>query len=370
VSSAAATIVAVGDVIPTRLIGDRDPHAGLTSIATRLQRADVAFGDLEVPLTERGHPWDKIVVYRATPRLSRELAALGFDVLGLANNQTMNYGVVGLEDTIAALEDAEVAHVGAGTERRATAPVVLVRQGVRIAFLAFTCVAPAGWGASASQLGLAVLRVRTAYEVDSRWALEEPGIAPRVSTWLEGSELARASAAVAEARRQADLVLVSVHWGVGSSAEPIDYQRQLAYALVDAGADCVLGNHPPALQGFEVRGRALISWSQGTFIRQQQHVVGDPSLAPLYARMPRAGGLLSLVGSAAGLVSAVFEPLALDDDGLPRLTEGAGARQVAELVADRSHGLESVQARVAERIEMRFPSGASIGSGSSARIGS
>ena len=329
------TIVATGDVIPTRPLGREEDWTANTQRAfAELRAADIAFGSLETPLTDRGEPWDKIVLYRSSPSLIDDVARMGFDVVSLANNQTLNYGYPGLEQTMQLLEAHEIAHVGAGPSADAAWDARIVSKGgVRVAFVAFTCVAPLGWAATADRGGLAAIRVRTAYEVDAKWVSEEPGVVPRVKTWVEEAELAPVRRAVARARTRSDLVIVGVHWGVGSTAHRADYQEQLAKVLVEAGATCVLGSHAPPVQGVDVLDRAFISYSQGTFIRQQPR---PAALKAVYDAMPRSGYLLRLAFESGGRARATLLPTLLDANDVSGMVGGAVGDGILDEVFRRS----------------------------------
>lgn len=324
--------IAVGDVIPTRPLPANWKPFG---------EEDFIFANLEAPLTRRGIRWDKPVTYRSDPALAQQLAAAGFGLVSLANNQAMNFGRTGLADTIAALEDAGLPYVGAGPDlESALAPHIVEHGSTRLAVIGLTCVAPRHWDAGADRSGMAVLRPRQAVESDPAWAAEEPGIAPKVLTWLDQIELLRATSAVEKARQVADVVVVAVHWGVGTSHEIAGYQRQLGSALLDAGAALVLGSHPPPLQGFERRGSGLISYSLGTFIRQQpQQGVGAP-LEAIYATMPRETAILELNLEEGCFGQARIHPAILDEDGIARPVFGEKARRIVRTIIERSIALD------------------------------
>ena len=130
-------------------------------IASMLQ-GDIVIGNLEGALTERGEPWPKGYNFRTPPSYAGGLRDAGFDLVSLANNHTMDYGVVGLQDTLAALSGANVGFAGAGNDQAsAAAAVVLQANGLRVAFIA--CVqtpregggfAIESWGAGAATPGL------------------------------------------------------------------------------------------------------------------------------------------------------------------------------------------------------------------------
>lgn len=321
--------------MPTQPLGPEGAlPASVRAALADLRAADVAFGTLEAPLTDRGTPWDKPVVFRAQPRVAADVAAMGYDIVSLANNQTLNYGIDGLLQTMDLLEAHGIRYVGAGrTAHEAWAPVVVRREDVSIAFIGLTCVAPAGWSATDQKPGLAVVRVNRRLDRDERWEREEPGVAPVVRTWIEEPELDRARHAVAQARAEADMVFASVHWGVGSTALRMNYQEQLAAELIEAGVACVLGGHPPPLQGLAARDGALISFSQGTFVRQQPRPV---ELAKLYDAMPLGGCMLRLRVSPVGGLRATVIPTLLGERSLSGRASGPEGVAVLREIMQRS----------------------------------
>lgn len=219
--------------------------AGLRSVVSE---DEIAFANLETPLSTahapmRGDP----------PRLGapREAAAAmqraGLDVLSLANNHAWDQRVEGLVDTVAALDDARLAHVGvAADEAEAPGPVVVERGGVRVAFVAFT-------------------EILQGHPGTRRPAL-------RVALWDEG----RARRALERARERADLVVASMHWGLGYRHDDRSEQRSMAAFLVRHGADVVLGHGPHVLQRVErvpsPRGEALVVYSLGNLVSNQGYV--------------------------------------------------------------------------------------------------
>jgi poly-gamma-glutamate synthesis protein (capsule biosynthesis protein) len=71
---------------------------------------------------------------------------------------------------------------------------------------------------------------------------------------------------IKEARENSDFVVVYVHWGIEKATKPEEYQRNLAKAYIDAGADLVVGSHPHVLQGIEYYNSKPIVYSLGNFI--------------------------------------------------------------------------------------------------------
>lgn len=228
-----------------------------------LTDADLTAGNLENPITRRGTPAeDKQYVFKGAPESLPALRDAGFDIVGLANNHTLDMGVVGLMDTMEHLDAAGIPHVGAGSDDvEAFAPVILEARGVKVAYLSLSRVLPV-----------------VAWKADS----DREGVA-------ETYDPARAVRAIKAASEQADLVIVMVHWGKERVDRPLDYQRQLARDYVDAGADLVIGSHPHVLQGFEQYNGKWIAYSLGNFIFNMTATPATADTGVLDARCTRSG---------------------------------------------------------------------------------
>lgn len=208
-------------------------------VGDAIRQADLAMGNLENPITSRGEPADKTWTFRTDPLAVPALKESGFDVLSLANNHTLDYGVTGLLDTLDALDEQGIGRVGAGRDAdEAYRPYFAEVNGIRIACLGFSHVVPeVGWKAAAGR----------------------PGVA-------EAYDIRRAVDAIGKAKDEADLVVVMVHWGIERAEEPEPYQVNKAHAFIDAGADLVIGSHPHVLQGLESYKGKWIAYSLGNFI--------------------------------------------------------------------------------------------------------
>jgi poly-gamma-glutamate capsule biosynthesis protein CapA/YwtB (metallophosphatase superfamily) len=185
--------------------------------------ADLRLGNLESPLTTapRCHPAK--LVLRGPSSAAGWLVDAGFDCVALANNHALDFGAAGLEQTLAALDVVGLPAVGAGPdEASAAAPVILERGGQTIGLLAY-CDVPQDSPLYAGP--------------------STPGVAR-----LEPSQ---AEEAIRDLRRQADWVIVQLHWGEELCQLPSPGQRAIARRLVAAGADVIIGHHPHVLQPME-----------------------------------------------------------------------------------------------------------------------
>ncbi len=200
--------------------------------------AHVVIGNLEGPLTTRGRAdSDKTYTFRSPPdKVSAALKSAGFGVVTLANNHTLDYGPEGLKQTLEALDAADIRYVGAGMDLAAARRAAIVTvQGQRVAFLGYSVTLPDTFYAGARKPGTAF-----------------------------GHE-AHVRADVQAARQQADIVIVSFHWGQEGKTELREYQTRLGRAAIDAGAQAVLGHHPHILQAVEYYQGGVILYSLGNF---------------------------------------------------------------------------------------------------------
>jgi poly-gamma-glutamate synthesis protein (capsule biosynthesis protein) len=225
-------LTAVGDVA-----FDAPPGANpLGGIAGILQDSTLVFGNLETVLSDRedAPPAQKHYVFKAPASYAAFLADAGFDVVNLANNHILDFGPDCLLDTIAALEARGIAHIGAGrTYEEALAPAILERDGVRVGFLGF------------SSAGNAPPQPRKGSVAVAR---DDPRT-------IIGS--------VGQLRREADILAVSLHWGIEGARWPLPEQQTLARSVVDAGAHLVLGHGPHVVQGIESYRGGHIVYSLG-----------------------------------------------------------------------------------------------------------
>ena len=198
----------------------RTPPQALVAPEVRdaLGQADLVVLNLECCISERGRPWEapgKPFFFRAPPRAVELLVLLGTDCVTLANNHALDYGAEALADTLDHLAAAGIATVGAGADlEQARRPATLAAGGLRVAVVGVTDHPP-----------------------DFAARPDRPGVAfadltRKVPDWLlEGVRAA-----------DAEVTLVTPHWGPNMTTEPVRHVRRAADALVDAGATLVAGH--------------------------------------------------------------------------------------------------------------------------------
>lgn len=256
-----STILAVGDIAPDRA----DANECFELIRTDLQRASFAFCQLETCLTEGGArlPQARHAV-RGRPAIAAALQSANFGVVSFASNHCLDWGATALLETLEHLRSQGIEVVGAGADITAARRCVVKQiAGCRVAFLAYCSILPVGYWAEAGRAGCAPMRAFTHYE---QIETEQPGTPCRVHTYANPADLEQLRADIRAARELADVVIVSMHWGIHFVEAIIaDYQREVGHAAIDAGADVVLGHHAHILKGIELYRERPIFYSLGNF---------------------------------------------------------------------------------------------------------
>lgn len=310
--AAAVRLVAVGDILMHRDVKRAEEQSGgfpalWADLVPLFQGADLAFGNLETPVAPTSGRPGRPFQFNAPATLPAALRASGFTVLSTANNHAFDQGRKGVVETLARLRQEKLTAIGSGEDRpRAEALQVLERNGLKVAFLGFTDV----------------------FNLDLDRKATEP--------WVRPLDLEPALAAVREARRCADIVVVSVHWGNEYQHSPTRRQRDIARKLVAAGCDLLLGHHPHVLQPVELLtagGRtALVAYSLGNFISNQDRMY-RADLFPVAEGDSRDGAALEVTferrrrpdgSEAVVLAHAGVEPLWTENNW----GSGNGVRQI------------------------------------------
>ena len=222
-------------------IGSEDISDGIDPRFIEIMKGmDKMWINNEFVYSRRGEPLPtKMWTFCGDPDNVSYLKDLGVDIVGLANNHTFDFGEVSFLDTLETLEKAQIPYVGAGRDiEQAAAPVYLEADGFKIAYVAAS---------------------RAEYTIYTPEAAEtEPGI-----LWCY--DYTRFLESIKTAAENADYVIALPHWGVEHSTVLEDEQIYGAHALIDAGADAVIGAHPHILQGIEYYEGKPIIYSLGNF---------------------------------------------------------------------------------------------------------
>lgn len=328
------------------------PDYWLEAVAARLRGAAVAIGHVEVPHTRRPPTLSgDIAAPGADPDNVAAIRRAGFHAVTLAGNHIADCGAEGIADTVAALDAARLAHCGAGANlEEARRPCFLEAGGLRIAVLSYNCVGPEEAWAAPARAGCSYLRINSAdgSKITPRAPLSTP----------DESSLREMAADIRAARAAAQCVAVALHKGiVHTPAVLAPYERAVAHAAIDAGADVVIGHHAHILRGIELhRGKPIFHGlgngcvvtralspdtsdpGRAEWARRRREIFGftpDPAyfLAPFHPQAVNAMfGCLRL--HADGTHDTGFVPLHVDPPGRPRPCSDAEARDVLRYVEE------------------------------------
>ena len=298
------TLAFAGDVHFTgRTLGLLDaPATAFGKVKSTLSDADLTVVNLETAVTGRGTPEPKRFHFRAPSSAYAALRAAGIDAASVANNHALDYGRVGLLDTLTSAAEAQYPIFGAGrTADEAYAPWVTRVKGVRIALLGM------------SQVG----------ELSGSWKPTEtrPGVAMAF-------DADRASKAVKAARARADLVIVFMHWGVEGSSCPSGQMKTFAQRMARDGADIVVGTHAHTLLTDGWLGSTYVHYGLGNFLWYGNSHSTD-------------SGVLKLTVRGREVVDNRFLPATVSGTGQPVLVSGSAKKRIEDKlrVAARCTGL-------------------------------
>ncbi len=241
------TMIAVGDVMLSRMVqrsirNTQDPSYPFAKIGDELHAADFVFGNLETTIGEGDLTPTTTMQFRSDPGVEKRLYDASFRVVSVANNHMHDFRKPGILRTLELLDAAGIAAAGAGADSdHAYAPQYITINGITFAFLAYLdpALAPLYVRPTNTEAGVAVMDVGLMRE------------------------------AVANAKEQADFVIVSMHAGTEYKEKPTATQTTFAHAAVDAGADMVIGAHAHIVQPVEEYKGKYIFYGLGNFVFDQ-----------------------------------------------------------------------------------------------------
>ncbi len=242
-------------------------------------RDDLTIINLECSPSDLGSPWDKPWIFRCDPDALPSMAEAGVDIASLANNHSMDFGFDAMLDGRRNLIRVGIEPVGTGVDiNEAYRPVVTEVNGWTVAVIGSGGVNP---------------------DTGSWLALEDrPGM-------THGNDTDSIAEAVAEAKRTADIVLVTAHWGEEYTTRPRSFERRQAEAWIDAGADGIFGHHPHLLQPLEFYQGKPIAWGLGNFVWQA------------YPAESKRTAIAQFVFEPDGRIGACLVPVVIERTGHP-----------------------------------------------------
>jgi poly-gamma-glutamate capsule biosynthesis protein CapA/YwtB (metallophosphatase superfamily) len=240
------TIGFIGDVMLGRMVGEmlvakKDfayPWGNLLPILTH---TDFNIANLETTFSKDGVKAAKAFNFQSDPSNVEALVQANIRVVNLANNHILDYGIKGLKETIRTLNAVNIKHTGAGlTLNQAQYPAYITKKDINFAILGFT-------------------------DNEPSWAARENKAGVNYITTQETS-IATIRPLIQMVKKNADIVIVSLHGGPNWDERPSRKFQKFAHKLLDAGVDIIHGHSPHIFQGVEIYKNKLIMYSTGDFI--------------------------------------------------------------------------------------------------------
>lgn len=239
-------IAAVGDIMPGGILAGVDEGYVSKEVLSFLKNADIRVGTLETAIGDEPNFYEEKMkrladVIYAKDRDLIKLKHLSIDIVSLANNHFFDLGPEGALHTIQLLDQLGIKHIGAGRNiKEASAPVIINKDGVSVAFLAFC-----------------------------DWRSETVGWCPFATDDKIGVNPMYDNHVVAEIKKykaQCDYVVVMPHWGIEHTWVTTTHVYRLARKMMKAGADLILGSHPHRVQPIVNYKQASVAYSMGNFL--------------------------------------------------------------------------------------------------------
>ena len=306
------SIAIVGDMMfgpeISRIMDKEGSMVPFAKVIQTLKDSDISYGILEGGISTGGEAiQDKEFTFRSNPSAARGLANAGFDIVSLANPHIMDYGEKGLLETMEYLSWYGVKYVGAGLNpEEARKPVIIETKGLKVAFLAY-------------------YRGSEFNQIFGKENSPVPAF-PLIGELENDIKLAKSLA---------DIVIVSIHWGI-RSGESVITERQTFYShnFIDYGADAVFGQWLQEFQGIEIYNRKPIIHSLGNFIYGT------------HAKKIHFGFIIKLIISDKRLQKVELIPISISDaktgSFFPALISGEPAQNAITAIQDLSKDLGTI----------------------------
>ena len=246
-------IIFVGDVMLGRLVNEvlkhERPEYPWGDTLNIFKKADLGISNLECVISDKGQPWTvtpKVFHFRSDSKNIAVLNKAKINMVSLANNHVLDYEEEALLDCLEILDRNNIEHAGAGIDFvDASSPAILEipikENAYKVGMIAFT-------------------------DNEAVWeALDQPGIF-YVPVDLKDKRTQVLMNEVEKTKKDADLLILSAHWGPNWGYRPQPNHVFFAQALIDVGADIIFGHSPHVFQGVEIYKGKPILYSAGDFI--------------------------------------------------------------------------------------------------------
>ena len=290
-------------------IRKKGPDYPFQFVKSEVKQADYAFVNLETAVTNHNEK-DTVQIYnfKSDPASLQGIKGAGFDVVSIANNHVLDYKQKGFLDTLKHLQETGLPYVGGGMNKQEAYRAHTAKiKGKTVKFLAFSRFIP-----------------------DSSWFAKEDS-----SGIAEAYTKKNVFTAISNERKDADYLIIYMHWGIEKNHKPEQWQREFAKEMIDLGADAIVGSHVHVLQGFEFYKGKPVAYSIGNF------------LFPDYVRGAKADTGLLKMQLDNGDIRIEFEPYYIYKDQIIKKDSTYDKKQL-KFLESISYGVKAVDRQFVE----------------------
>ena len=304
------SIVSTGDVSLANEINTASIHQyknfnwPFEKVSSVFQSADISIINLEsVLISECDEPGSQIYVLCGSSAFIQGIKDAGINVVNIANNHIIDYGVKAAKEEIHALKSEGI--VVSGIDGNG----IMTVKNTKIGFLGFN--------------DIEFNDIEPAYEEGSYDII------------YQTSEIGNLRSRIESMQKKSDIVIVSFHWGTEYTDVVTDRQKYLAHTAIDSGADLILGNHPHWIQPVEIYKNRLIIYSHGSLIFNQNNF----KLANRASEQTKVGIIGKYYFSHNKIISVEFIPITIDNNNQPHLVDPKQAKEIVKKLEEKSYRL-------------------------------
>ena len=254
-----------------------------------LQSFDLVIANLETPVKGKNEINEhKNIIFQSDPDPTRNiLKNLNIGIVSLANNHIYDCKMSGLKATMSVLDECGINYTGAGWNKSHLDPVYFTLDKIRFAFLAY---------------------------VDKNTNPRTSEFPELFINYFDENKIINS---IREAKKNAENIILSLHWGIDYSHFATPYQVEASYRFADAGADIIMGHHPHTIQMFKEYNGKYIFYSLGNLIFDQD-----------WSHETTLGAVIKVWWEEDDIKKIEFKPVKIDYDFQPRWMDFEEGKEV------------------------------------------
>lgn len=305
----------LGDVMLSRTVNSQIQRYGYNypwlKVSKKISDADLTFANLEVPISDLYPPPSSGMSFIAPEKNLDYIKGAGIDIVSVANNHSANFGKNVFLDNLQNLENKNIKVCGGGKNlEEALSPVIIDIKGLKVGFVCTSSI------------------IGSLYADENSPGVPFLGLEP----WYRDDKSSReiVADAIKKSQKEADITIVSPHWGVEYVHSPNQSQREAGREFLEAGADLVIGTHPHVVQGVEAVDGKNIFYSLGNFIFDQE-----------WSRETKEGLMVSSYFYESKYLGSKLSPLVISNYAQPEFVSGAAWQRIIGDIKNASLGFSN-----------------------------